>query len=155
MALSNTTNFQTSILPINGTLKGTTSSDKSRSGSNGNERYYTQPRSSVLEPYHQMQFSVIPRTPIFCRGNTQHILGALVLPFTAYINILSHSFLFFIGKYLLKNVCLHSISIIFILKKNVFGSLSLDFLVKLQTFTVKVWFRISSFVGYLMPKSYL
>ena len=49
------------IWPIYGNLTGTTTPGQSGSGSNGNKRVLSLPRSSELEPHYQMQFSVILR----------------------------------------------------------------------------------------------
>ena len=52
-----------SICPTDWTLTGTAAPGQSRSGCNDHERVL--PEASELEPHHQMQFSVLFRTPIF------------------------------------------------------------------------------------------
>ena len=52
---------------LNGTLTVTTSLSQSGSGSNGNEWAPHFPQVPELEPHHEMQFSVIHRTPFLGR----------------------------------------------------------------------------------------
>ena len=53
------------IWPIVGTLKDTTTLGLSGPGSNGNQKFFTFPRSPKLKPHYQMLFNVISRTPLF------------------------------------------------------------------------------------------
>ena len=43
-------------------------SQMSRPGSNDYDVYSTLPKSPEQDPYHQMQFSIIPRTPLLGAG---------------------------------------------------------------------------------------
>ena len=58
--------ISTMIINLDGTLTGTTTPGQIVAGSNGNKRVLlTFPE---LEPQHQIQFSIILRTPLFCEG---------------------------------------------------------------------------------------
>ena len=55
-----------SIWPIDGTLTDTATTGQSEPESNGNKGVNsTLPAFPELEPHHQTQFNVMPRTPIF------------------------------------------------------------------------------------------
>ena len=71
-----------SICPLNGSITHSITLGKDIPGSNSKEREHsTLLRSPVLEPHHQMQFSVIQRTPLLdevltlCRGWSHSILA--------------------------------------------------------------------------------
>ena len=65
-------------------LTGTTTQRQSEPEDMATKENPALPKPPELEPYHQMQFSVIPRTPLFfggevlrlCRGYSWHILSS-------------------------------------------------------------------------------